>query len=374
VNILLAPDSFKECLSAQDVCAALETGIRRAMPDARIVALPMADGGEGTLDAVLAAVGGERVRITVRGPLAEPVEAEYGLIENRKTAIIESAQAAGLHLVPPTMRRPAETTTFGVGELIKHALFKGVARVIVGLGGSGTNDAGAGMAQALGFSLRDARDHELPFGGLALERLQFIDSHKAFEGLRHADFVAACDVTNPLCGLNGATFVYGPQKGAEPELLERLDAALRNFGEWIEEDWGVPVLDVPGAGAAGGLAAGLIAFTGAELCSGFDILAELYGLTSRISEFDHAITGEGRLDAQSLNGKAPVGVARLARDAQVPCTAVVGACGAGWEAALAYGFVEVLPLDTTGDPAAREPDEARRRLADTAEAWARRLA
>lgn len=374
MKIVLAPDSFKECLSAVEVCAALEAGIRRVLPKAEIVSLPMADGGEGTLDAVQNAIGGELVSLTIRGPLAEPVEANYLLVENGKTAFIESAQAVGLHLIPEIMRRPAETTSFGLGQLMKHAMLKAVSRIVVGLGGSGTNDAGAGMGQALGFNLSDAQDRELPLGGLALERLDFIDSHKSFEGLRRIEVVAACDVDNPLCGPNGASLVYGPQKGAAPEMAERLDRALQRFGEIAESDLGRPVLDVAGAGAAGGLAGGLIAFANAELRPGFQIIAELYGLSEQIARADFVLTGEGKLDAQTLHGKTPIGVARMAKAAQVPCTAFVGAVGQGWEHALAEGLDAVLPISETNDPAERTPDEARTRLTEAAAAWAKRIA
>jgi glycerate kinase len=325
MRVVIAPDSFKECLSASEVADALAAGVKAARPDAVIDVAPVADGGEGTSEALVRATGGRTVETQARDPLGELVDAHYGILGDGRTAAIDVAAASGLWRVPSGQRHPGFTTTYGTGELMLHAFAHGVKRIIVGLGGSATNDAGAGLAQALGYSLRDVDDRELPFGGFALGRLDFIDPLKVREGLRQVEVIGACDVDNPLCGPNGASFVYGPQKGAEPRTCEMLDAALRHFGEYAEAEYGINVIDMPRAGAAGGLGAGLVVFCHAELRSGFDVVSEATGLPNRLDDADLVITGEGRFDAQSLHGKAPAGVARLARERNTPCWVVAGA-------------------------------------------------
>ena len=314
MRIVVAPNAFKGSLSAAAAADAMQAGIRSAVPSADIVLVPIADGGDGTVDALVAAAGGSLRRRRVRGPLGEPVDAEYGLIDNGATAVIEMARAAGLALVPVERRDPAIATTFGVGQLLQDAADAGVRTFIVGIGGSATNDGGAGMAQALGYHLLDERGLELPPGGLALERLDRIHV-----GGLHTDWGArevkvATDVSNPLTGLSGASAIYGPQKGASPTLVEKLDAALKRLAAIIRRDLGVDVESLPGGGAAGGLGAGLVAFVSARLLPGAEMIMEALNLDDRLQGADLVITGEGRLDSQTARfGKGPAAVARHAR-------------------------------------------------------------
>jgi glycerate kinase len=344
MRIVIAPDSFKECLTAPEVAAALARGVRRALPAAEVDEVPVADGGEGTVRALVSATGGTLVRTTVAGPLGGPVEAAYGLLGDGQTAVIEMAEASGLHLVPAERRDPRHTSTRGTGELMAHALSAGAARLLVGLGGSGTNDAGAGMAQALGYRLLDEDGQELPPGGAALDRLAHIDTGAALPALTGAEVLVACDVANPLTGPNGASHVYGPQKGATPAMTSELDAALGRFAKVVQRDLGVTVDDVPGAGAAGGLAAGLLAFAGGELQPGFELVASLCQLRERFRDAELVITGEGRLDRQTANGKTPVGVAELAHQAGAAVVAVAGALGPGYQALYPLGIDAAFAL------------------------------
>jgi glycerate kinase len=307
----------------------------------------------------------------VTGPLGDPVAATYGLLGDGDTAVIEMAAASGLALVPPNRRDPRVTTTRGTGELIRHALDGGARRIVLGIGGSATNDAGAGMAQALGFSLKDAHGNELPGGGAALARLARIDSSAKHPALDHCEIRVACDVDNPLCGPTGASRVYGPQKGATEPVVRELDAALCRFAEVVEQQFGVHVLNLPGAGAAGGLGAGLVAFTRARLCPGVELIADACGLARKMQGADLVITGEGCLDAQTANGKAPVGVARVAERLNIPVVAVAGKLGPGYRALHSSGLSAMFstcpgPLDLS--TAKEQVDEF---LADTTESIAR---
>jgi glycerate kinase len=302
----------------------------------------MADGCPGTLDAV-AAAGGQRRRATVQDPLGRPVEAQWAIAKDQ-TAVIEMAQAAGLWRLSPQERDPRLTSTYGVGQLIAAALDAGCRRLIVGLGGSVTNDGGAGMAQALGVRLLDARGQVLPPGGAALARLHRIDASGLDGRLRNCQTVGAVDVMNSLCGPQGASLVYGPQKGATPAVAQELDAALRHYAEIIQADMGITVRDVAGAGAAGGLGAGLIAFLNAALRPGVEVVGEIVGLRQRLADADLVLTGEGRLDAQTAYGKTVAGVVRLAREAGVPVIAVVGSLGQGWHSLLRQGLEGVETL------------------------------
>ncbi len=267
-KIVIAPDSFKECLAAEEVASAMAEGVRAAAPEAEVVCVPMADGGEGTVRALVAATGGTLHRATVTGPLGEPVEAEFGILGDATTAVIEMAAASGLPLVPPDRRDPAKTTTFGTGALIRAALDLGAGRLLLGIGGSATVDGGAGMAQALGIALLDEDGQSIGRGGGELERLARIDVSNRDPGLDDTVCEVACDVDNPLVGPHGAARVYGPQKGATPQMVKRLDANLAHLAEVVERDLGVNIRDLPGAGAAGGLGAGLVAFLGATLRPG----------------------------------------------------------------------------------------------------------
>lgn len=340
--IVIAPDSFKESLTASQVCQAIEAGLRHSYPHARFVHVPMADGGEGTVRSLVDATGGQILQAKVTGPLGEPVQADYGVLGDGVTGVIEMAAASGLELVPAHRRDVRSATSRGTGELIRACLDRGVQRIVLGLGGSATNDAGAGMAQALGARLLDAQGAELPPGGAALSRLAAIDVSRVDPRLAEVDLDVACDVTNPLCGPDGASEVYGPQKGATPEQVHELDRALGVFAEVVERDLGRQVASVPGAGAAGGLGAGLLAFTAARLRPGVEIVIAHTGLAQAIARADLVVTGEGRMDGQTRYGKTPFGVASVARAAGVPVIAVAGSIGDGVDELDAY-FDAVLP-------------------------------
>ena len=324
MRIVVAPQEFKGSLTAVQAARAIADGLRRALPDAELTLVPMADGGPGTVEAVVTAKSGCLQNTAARGPLGAPVEAVWGIVDS-DTAVIEMAAASGLLLVPESQRDPRITTTYGTGQMIAAALAAGCRRrIIVGMGGSATNDGGAGVAQALGARLLDDAGRDLPPGGAALARLARIEVSGLDPRLRQAGVFTATDVFNPLCGPQGASAVYGPQKGATPEMVRELDAALAHYAAVIERDLGVRVLDLAGAGAAGGLGAGLVAFLGAEILPGAKLVAEAVGLEQQITGADLVIAGEGRLDAQTGFGKAPWEVARLARQAGVPVIAVAG--------------------------------------------------
>ncbi len=331
-------DSFKGSCSACEAGEAVRRGLLRAMPDARIEHVPVADGGEGTVEAVIANGRGALVRCEVMGPLGEPVSAGYGVLDTG-TAVIEMSAASGLLLVPEERRDPLVATTYGTGQLIKAALDAGHRKILIGLGGSATNDGGAGMAQALGASLRDAQGRELGFGGAALRSLCTIDVSGMDPRLRECVITCAVDVRNPLTGISGASHVFGPQKGATPESILLLDAALSHYGAVIEAQLGVEVADLPGAGAAGGLGAGLLAFCGAHFASGIDAVLDIVGFDRLAMGADLVVTGEGRMDGQTVSGKVPVGVARRAKArGRVPVVALVGALGPGAEAVYGCGI------------------------------------
>lgn len=332
MKIVLAPDSFKGSLTAAQVCAAMEEGIRRYLPDAEIVSAPMADGGEGTVQSLVDATGGTFITEQVHGPLGEPIEARFGMLGDGSTAVIEMAAASGLPLVPDDRRDPSRTTTYGTGQLIKAALERGADTIIVGIGGSATNDAGAGMAQALGVTLLDAEGNPLPSGcgGRELANLHRIDLSTMDPRIAQTRFRVACDVDNPLYGERGAAYIYGPQKGADPEMVVQLDAALRTFAEVVKRDLGLDVAHIPGAGAAGGLGAGLMAFCGAKLEPGVDIVLDAIDLAGKSQGADLIITGEGAINYQTAFGKAPSGPVRISK--QVGCPNIVIAGGVDLDA------------------------------------------
>lgn len=370
MRVVVAPDSFKECLSASEVAEALCAGWLEGMPDAEVIAFPMADGGEGTVDAVVRATGGTLVTRTVSGPLGAPVEAAYGLIQNGKVAVLEMAAASGLALVPPEKREPCRASTRGTGELILHALEQGVDDIIMGVGGSATNDGGAGMAQALGYRLLNKRGEELGGGGARLVQLDRIDSTGRHPRLHAVNFYVACDVDNPLCGPQGASAVYGPQKGASSEDILILDHALSHFAGVVARDMKVSLSDMPGAGAAGGLAGGLMAFAGAKLENGLDLIATLCGLHQALAGADLVITGEGSLDRQSIYGKTPSGVARLARAFNVPVIALGGRVTQEADALRDHGVTALFSIC----PGPMSLKEARAGAADNLRFSARQLA
>ncbi|MGI5819010.1 MAG: glycerate kinase [Armatimonadota bacterium] len=324
MKIVIAPDSFKGSLTALEVCEAAARGIAAIDPEIEIVEVPMADGGEGTVQSLVDATGGSLVSERVTGPLGEPVDAIYGLLGDDESAVIEMAAASGLPLVPDELRNPLKTTTFGTGELIAAALDAGRRKLIVGIGGSATTDAGAGMAQALGVRLLDEDGEPIGFGGAELARLATIEMSGADPRLQDTEIRVACDVDNPLYGERGAAHVYGPQKGASPEDVEVLDANLRHFADVVQRDLGLDVRDIPGAGAAGGLGAGLVAFCGASLEPGVEIVIDAVDLPEAMRGADLCVTGEGAIDASTAYGKTPAGVTAVARREGVPVIAIAG--------------------------------------------------
>ncbi|WP_160286138.1 glycerate kinase family protein [Pseudomonas knackmussii] len=329
MKLVIAPDSFKESLSAPDVAAAIARGWLRARPADEILLRPMADGGEGTVDAVLEATGGERRECLVRGPLGTPVQAHWGWLEEG-SAVIEMAAASGLHLVPAHQRDATRTSSFGTGELIRAALDAGARKIILGLGGSATNDGGLGLLQALGVRFLDEQGAPLGDGGAELARLHSIDVAGLDVRLRAVEVEVAADVDNPLCGPRGASAVFGPQKGASPAQVEQLNAALQRYAQVAAQVLGEDHCAYPGVGAAGGLGFAARAFLGARFRPGIELVAEVAGLAEAMQGAALAITGEGRLDAQSLHGKTPVGVARVAAAAGVPVIALAGSLGEGY--------------------------------------------
>jgi len=371
MKIVLAPDSFKGSLTAAEVCTAMAEGIRRFLPDAEIVSVPMADGGEGTVQSLADATGGHFVTETVSGPLGEPVDARFGILGDRLTAVIEMAAASGLPLVPQDRRDPSKTTTYGTGELIEAALDRGCRTIIVGIGGSATTDAGAGMAQALGAKLLASDGNELVCGcsGGGLAQLASIDLSGLDPRIADTTFRVACDVDNPLYGERGAAYVYGPQKGADAEMVEQLDAALRNFSQVVEHDLKMAVAEIPGAGAAGGLGAGLVAFCGARLEPGVDIVLEAIDLLGKAEGADLIVTGEGAIDYQTAFGKAPSGAVRIAE--QIGCPNIVIAGGVDLDANQLHeeGFGPLFSICNTAMTLqeAMEPQMARKLLALAAE-------
>lgn len=343
MKFVLAPDSFKESMTAKVAALAMERGIKKVFPDAECVIVPMADGGEGTVESVVGAANGRIVSTEVLGPLGHPVTAQYGLLAN-KTAVIEMAAASGLALIKPEARNPLLTTSYGTGQLIKHALDNGVDRILIGIGGSATNDGGAGMLQALGVSFKDENGEELLFGGGALNRLHSIDVSGLDERIRHVVIDVACDVTNPLIGEKGASAVFGPQKGATPEIVKVLDENLTHFAKILKEQLGKDIATVSGAGAAGGLGAGLMAFLDARLKSGVELVIEYTGLEKYVMGADYVFTGEGSIDGQTLYGKTPYGVASIAKKHAVPVIAFAGKIGDGAEELYGHGFHAIVGI------------------------------
>jgi glycerate kinase len=324
MKIVIAPDSFKESLSAMQVAVEIEAGFREIFPHADYLKIPVADGGEGTVDAMIAATGGRRVALDATGPLGRPVQAFYGLTGGDLIAVIEMAAASGLELVPPEQRDPLLTTSRGTGELIRAALDAGARHFILGVGGSATNDGGAGMLQALGVRLVDGQGAQLGPGGGALAGLHSIDTAHIDPRLADCVFEVACDVTNPLVGPQGASAVFGPQKGADAQTVARLDANLRHYARIIARDHGQDVAEVPGAGAGGGIAAAMLAFLGGRLRPGSEIVTDAVGLDAAVRDADLVITGEGRIDSQTVQGKTPIGVARVAQRHGKPVIAIGG--------------------------------------------------
>ncbi|MBC2723076.1 glycerate kinase [Desulfosporosinus sp.] len=324
MRIVIAPDSFKGCLKALDVAQAMCQGVQRVYPECEIDMIPMADGGEGTVEAILSAVRGVEIKVNTTDPLGRPLEASYGLIDDGSTAIIEMAAASGLTLLRDEEKNPRLTSTYGTGVLIKDALERGVNKILLGIGGSATNDGGAGLAVALGVKLLDSHGKELSLGGAALAKLANIDMSGINPLLANVKIEVACDVQNPLCGPEGASAVYGPQKGASPADIQELDAALQQLGECLSTVAGTNLLALVGGGAAGGLGAGAVGFLGAQLRPGSQIVLEVSNADEKIRHADLVLTGEGKTDSQTAYGKVPVGVAALAKRYHVPVLVISG--------------------------------------------------
>lgn len=373
MKIVIAPDSFKDSLSAQGVAEAIAQGLADVWPDAQLLKCPMADGGEGTVESILAACDGELRRTPVRGPLGAMVEAAWGWLPQSHTAIIEMAEASGLQLVAPNLRDACTSSTYGTGELIRAALDAGAQRVILAIGGSATNDGGAGAMQALGVKLLDAQGQTLVPGGLALAQLARLDLSELDPRLAKVRFDIAADVNNPLCGPHGASAIFGPQKGASPEQVEQLDQALGHFAERCAQALDKDVRDEPGSGAAGGLGFAAKAFLGAQFQAGVEVVAELVGLAEAVKGADLVITGEGRFDAQTLRGKTPFGVARLARQHGVPVIVIAGTLGEGYQALYEHGIDAAFALAsgpmTLQQACADAPRLLRERTRDIARVW-----
>ncbi|WP_338473597.1 glycerate kinase [Pseudomonas sp. MS646] len=344
MKIVIAPDSFKDSLSAQGVADAIAAGLAQVWPAAQLIKCPMADGGEGTVASVLAACNGQWRCNRVRGPLGSAVEASWGWLPESRTAIIEMAEASGLQLVAPGQRDACSSSTYGTGELIRAALDEGAGRVILAIGGSATNDGGAGAMQALGVALLDERGQALAPGGLALANLSRIDLSGLDPRLAQVDFEIAADVDNPLCGPQGASAIFGPQKGASAQQVQWLDAALGHFAEHCAQALHKDVRDEPGSGAAGGLGFAAKAFLGARFRTGVEVVAQLVGLAAAVQGADLVITGEGRFDAQTLRGKTPFGVARIARQHGVPVLVIAGTLGEGYPALYEHGVDAAFAL------------------------------
>ena len=324
MRIVIAPDSFKECLSATKVAAAISEGIKRVVPEAEITCIPIADGGEGTVEALVAATSGKIVSAPSVDALNRPIQSFYGILGDGKTAVIEMAAASGIELLAQEERNPMITSTFGTGRLLKSAMEAGFTEIIIGIGGSATNDGGAGMAQALGFRLLDENDEPIGLGGGCLSQLHRIDSSNVHQNLQKVKITIASDVQNPLLGSSGATYIYGPQKGATPQMVETLEKNMNHFSEILLQEFGIDFSSIPGAGAAGGLGAGLMTFCKAEIIPGFELISSVTNLEKHIRNASLVITGEGKIDQQTAFGKTVSGVARLGQKYHVPVFALAG--------------------------------------------------
>ena len=344
MKVVIAPDSYKGCLSALEVAKAMERGVLSVFPSAKVRKIPIADGGEGTVAALVTATNGQLRQTEVTDPLGNKIIAHWGVLGDGRTAVIEMAAASGLPLVPKEKRDPRVTTTYGTGELIKAALAEGLAKIIIGIGGSATNDGGTGMARALGVRFLDAAGQEVAAGGGSLAEICQIDATGLDPRLKNTEIVVACDVDNPLCGTRGASAVFGPQKGATPEMVQQLDAGLAKYASCARQATGRDVAEKAGAGAAGGLGAGLMFFTPAQLKPGVEIVLDAVGFSDIVRDADFVITGEGRTDFQTAFGKAPVGVAKVAKTHGVPVFCISGGLGDGADDVLAQGIDAVMSI------------------------------
>ena len=367
MHLVVSPDSFKECLTATQVAMAISEGIRRVMPEAGITSIPIADGGEGTVDALVTATGGLIITTPSLDALNRPIESFYGVLGDGKTVVIEMAAASGIERLAPHERNPLITSTYGTGLLIKAALDAGYTELIVGIGGSATNDGGAGMAQALGYRLSNRLGLAIELGGGSLGSLHSIDSFNVHPLLGKAKIIVACDVRNPLLGPTGATYTYGPQKGATPEMLETLEKNMVHYSQKLQQQMGINVSEIPGAGAAGGLGAGLMAFCQAEMVSGFELISQVTHLEEHISKASLVFTAEGKIDAQTALGKTISGVGKIAKRNKVPVIALAGMVDSGLNELYEQGITAVFAI--ANQPMSLEESKARASelLADRAE-------
>lgn len=371
MKIVIAPDSFKESMTAQEACDSIERGIKKVFSDVEIIKVPMADGGEGTFQSLTDAARGKIIEIEVHDPLGNKKMASYGISGDGKTAFMEMAQASGLGLVPKDKRNPLYTSTYGTGELIKDALERKVDHIIIGIGGSATNDGGAGMAQALGARLLDKNGNDIEFGALYLKDLDRIDQGNIHERIKNTKITVACDVNNPLTGPKGASYIFGPQKGATPEIVEQLDGYLKNYARIIKKDLGKDIEEVSGAGAAGGLGGGLMAFLDARLEKGINIVIDYTKLREKLEGADLVITGEGGIDSQTRFGKTPFGVANEAKKFNIPVIALAGNVKEDSKELYDYGFDAIFPITQGAVSLDKALEEGQKNLEITAENIAR---
>jgi len=371
-KVVIAVDSFKGTMSSIEVCTLIETGFKAVLPELETVKVPIADGGEGTVDAFLAALGGEKAKVHVKDPLFREIESFYGILPDHKTAVIEMAAASGLPLVEAE-KNPCLTSTYGTGELILDALNRGCNKLIIGIGGSATNDGGIGMAAALGVKFLDEAGKPVSLNGEGLAQLRRIDLSEKDPRIDQCQILVACDVDNPLYGENGAAYVFAPQKGADRAMVEYLDQNLQNYAAVLQKELGLSVQEIAGAGAAGGLGAGLVAFTPAQLKPGIEIILDAVQFGAVITDADLIVTGEGKIDGQSLRGKVPVGIADRAKDSGVPVIAIVGDVGDGLEAIYQRGITAVFSTNRVAVPFSEARFRAKEDLVDTSASIARLL-
>lgn len=346
MKVVIAPQEFKGSISALEAARAMEKGVKRVVPNIETVLVPVADGGDGTLQTLVETSGGKLHKISVTGPLGSEVESLWGAMGDGRTAVIEMARTSGLALISQDKLDCLTATTYGLGEAIKASLESGFRSFIIGIGGSATNDGGAGMAQALGIRLLDSEGYNLPFGGAALANLDHITMDGLDRRALTSEFLVACDVTNPLTGPEGASAVYGPQKGATPEMVKQLDAALAHFAKIVRRDIGIDVEHIPGGGAAGGLGAGMVAFLSATMRPGVDIVLETVGLKDQLVGADLVITGEGQTDFQTIYKKAPIGVAEMAKKSDIPVIAISGSLGERFQVVHDHGIDAAAAITT----------------------------
>ncbi len=367
MKIVISPQAFKGSISALGAARAMESGLLRALPDAETALVPVADGGDGTLETLIEGSGGEIRTTRVLGPMEDEIDAQWGAMGDGQTAVIEMARTSGLALLSPDQRDPLRATTYGLGEAISAAMDDGFRSFIVGIGGSATNDAGAGMAQALGVKLIDRDGRELERGGAALAGLGQIDFTSADPRIGESSFSVACDVTNPLTGPEGASAIYGPQKGATPDDVDLLDAALHHFADVVRRDVGADIENVEGAGAAGGLGGGMMAFLNADLRPGVDIVLDAAGLDAELEGADLVLTGEGALDYQTIYNKAPIGVARRAARFGIPVVAIAGTLGDRYELVHDHGIDAATSITPAPMSLKEASEDAERLIADATE-------